>query len=112
MTDETRIKVTWTAPADNGGSAIQSYSLEMDDGQGGDFVVLVGLTKDYLLFFYTKSEGIQRATNYRFRYRARNAIGWSDYSDIVYILSAKRPEKPPRPTMVSTDSTSITLALS
>lgn len=111
VTNESKIKVMWTAPSDNGGAPIESYGVEIDDGAGGDFHVLVGDVKDYLTFEYTVSEGITRATNYRFRYRSRNHIGWSDYSDIVYILSAKRPEKPPRPAMVETDSTSITLAL-
>ena len=32
VTNEERIKVTWTEPSDNGGSDIQSYGLEIDDG--------------------------------------------------------------------------------
>lgn len=109
VTNGSRIKVTWNELADNGGSDIQSYSVEIDDGQGGDFKSVIGEYSNYLRLEYTIIEGISRAINYRLRYRARNQIGWGPYSDIIYILSATRPEKPPRPAMISTDSTSITL---
>ena len=110
MTDTDTIKVTWGELADNGGDEVISYSLEIDDGMGGDFNPVVGYSTDYLLFFYTH-EGVTRGTNYRLRYRAKNRIGWSEYSDIVYVLAATKPQKPPAPTLQSTDSTSITLNL-
>lgn len=111
VTNGERIKVSWLEPTEDGGATILSYSLEIDDGKGGDFTSLVGTDFIYLRLEYTVEEGIIRATNYRMRHRYRNQIGWSEYSDLVYILSATRPEKPPRPTMISTDSTSITLEL-
>ena len=111
VTDTETIKVTWAEPTGNGGDEITSYSLEIDDGTGGDFTPLVGHEEDYLLFKYTLREGVQRAVNYRMRYRARNRIGWGEYSDIVYVLAATVPTKPPRPTLVGSDSTSITLNL-
>lgn len=48
-----RIKVTWNEVADNGGSTILSYSIEMDNGEGGDFVILAGYDTDYLQLYYT-----------------------------------------------------------
>ena len=111
VTDTETIKVTWAEPTDNGGDEITSYSLEIDDGTGGDFTRLVGYEEDYLLFKYTLREGVQRAVHYRMRYRARNRIGWGEYSDIVYVLAATVPAKPPRPTLAGSDSTSITLNL-
>ena len=111
VTDTETIKVTWAEPSDNGGDEITSYSLEIDDGTGGDFTPLVGYEEDYLLFKYTHREGVQRAVNYRMRYRAKNRIGWGEYSNILYVLAATVPVKPPRPTLASSDSTSITLNL-
>ena len=111
VTNQNKIKVFWTTPSDTGGSEIQSYSLEIDDGAGGDFTAVVGEKKNYLRLDYTIEEGIERATNYRLRYRAKNQIGWGEYSEIIYILSATTPMKPPRPTMIFTSSTSITLSL-
>lgn len=49
----TSIKVTYTAPASNGGTDITSYELQMDDGLGGDFVSLVGLNTNNLKLFHT-----------------------------------------------------------
>ena len=69
-TSANQIKVTWTEPSDDGGSAIISYSLEMDDGIGGDFNPLIGFESAYLLLYYTVTENIVQATNYRLRYRA------------------------------------------
>jgi len=42
------IKVSWSAIVNDGFSEITSYSLEMDDGQGGDFTPVVGYLSDYL----------------------------------------------------------------
>lgn len=91
VTNTSRIKATWGEIVDNGGDDIISYSLEIDDGLGGDFVALIGYEEAYLRLEYTIEQNIGRAVNYRLRYRATNRIGWSPYSDIVFILAANRP---------------------
>jgi hypothetical protein len=35
-----------------------------------------------------KITGVERGINYRFRYRAKNEIGFGEYSDVAYILTA------------------------
>jgi hypothetical protein len=55
------------------------------------------------------SYNIIKSKSYRFRYRAKNINGWSDYSDIIYITAAVKPAKPPAPTLISADNTEITL---
>jgi hypothetical protein len=111
-----RIKVTYGAVTADGGSEVQSYSLEMDDGDGGDFKRLTGAegteAEDYLLLSFTQTEGIREGVNYRFRYRARNAIGWGDYSPISYVRAAAKPSKPPAPQLGAASSTGIVLKLS
>ena len=44
------IKVNWDAVDYNGSSPILSYSLEIDDGTGGDFNAVIGLDSGYLLY--------------------------------------------------------------
>ena len=107
QTGPSTVSVTWTPVADTGGSDIVTYSLEIDDGIGGDFISL--FDTNYLKLEYTYNVGIIKGRNYRVRYRARNSIGWSEYSDIRYVLAAKVPLAPPQPMMISTDATSINL---
>lgn len=42
----------------------------------------------------TKSLGIYPGLYYRVRYRAKNSIGWGEFSEPTYILSARRPDTP------------------
>lgn len=37
----------------NGGAEVLSYSLEIDDGTGGDFNPAVGVENEYLLLDFT-----------------------------------------------------------
>ena len=48
---------------------------------------------------------------YRVRYRARNAVGWSDFSPYGYLRAADVPSPPPQPSIVSTSATEITFTL-
>jgi len=92
--------VTWAATEgdDTGGSEILSYQLEMDDGDGGDFLKLTGgQESQYLKLSYTVTAGIKEGVTFRFRFRARNAVGWSEYSPITYIEAASTPGRPPPP---------------
>ena len=75
-----------------------SYELSMDDGAGGDFLALTAKNgSEYLKLTYTAFEGIVEGVTYRFRYRSRNAVGWSDFSPVGYIKAAAKPDKPPAP---------------
>lgn len=103
------IKVTWSAVTQDGSSEIISYSLEIDDGTGGDFVSVVGAESQYLLTYYTIVSNIEKATLYRLRYRALNKIGWSAYSPIAYIRAATVPQAPQQPMLLSSTSSSITV---
>ena len=84
----------------------------MDDGKGGDFISLFGTTDDYLRLWYTVTSNVTKGTLYRFRYRARNNIGWSQFSESGFILAAQVPQKPPAPKYVSSSDTNILLSFS
>jgi len=103
VTSSTKIAVTYgvTSPPSNGGSPILSYALEIDDGRGGSFQKLVGFSSNSLLTAFTVSSGIEKGLEYRLRYRVKNAIGWSNYSPISFILAANIPNAPTKPTFSS-----------
>jgi hypothetical protein len=54
----------------------------MDDGKGGEFISLLGneTSRDSLATEFTIAYGLEEGVLYRFRYRARNVNGWSEYS--------------------------------
>lgn len=110
VTSKSKVKVDISVVAGDGGSPITSYSLEMDDGEGGDFNVLYGESSNSLSTTYTTSD-ITKGLTYRFRYRVRNAVGWSGYSPTGYIQAASKPEAPPAPTFVSATDSAIDMSL-
>ena len=59
----------------------------------------------------TVQQGIQRGVTYRFRYRALNKYGWSEYSDTSYILAAQVPSKPKIPVFKEATVTTIKIDL-
>lgn len=48
---------------------------------------------------------------YRFRYRSRNAVGWSDYSPEAHIKAAGKPDAPPAPKLLAAAAGGVTLTL-
>ena len=113
VTSSSKIRVTYgiTSPPDNGGSPILSYALEIDNGKGGTFKKVVGFASNSLLTAYTITSNIQKGLEYRLRYRVKNAIGWSDYSDSSFILAANVPDAPPKPTFSSFDTLTLKLEI-
>jgi len=96
ITSDTTIRVTYATPTPpvNGGSDLLSYALQMDDGLGGDFVTLVGFSPHSMVTHYTVSAGIVKGRVHRFRYRAKNSVGWGPYSAEASILAATVPSAP------------------
>lgn len=88
------------------GSLIQAYELQVDNGlQGNLETVYIGLNR-------TTTIPSTLGLNYRLRYRVQNSLGWSDFSDITYLLAASIPGKPTnKPELVSVNATQITISL-
>ena len=72
---------------------------------------MVGHLTNYLLLHFTIASNITQGTLYRLRYRSLNAIGWSEYSPIAYVLAANVPVAPLQPMFVSSTQTTVTLSL-
>ena len=118
-TSTSLVDVQWdflTAADADGGSAILSYSLEADDGQGGEFVAAVGGSPEteagrYTLNSHSLTTAIISGLAYRVRYRAYNAHGWGPYSPIGEIRAATPPAAPLAPTL-SEEATSMKISWS
>lgn len=105
------IKISAAPITADGGSTITSYSIEVDDGQGGEYTALFGTSSDSLSVIYTLRDVIEGLT-YRIRYRSKNIIGWSGYSPIQYAIVMDVPEPPASIAVVSVSDTSIVLSFS
>lgn len=81
----------------------------MDDGMSGDFSSRVGFSINSLLTTFTTTSGIIKGREHRFRYRARNMIGWGAFSEESSVLAATIPQPPEKPVFSSYVSLSQTL---
>lgn len=105
------IGVNYLEP-DNQGSSILTYDVQIDDGIGGPFSTFAGGQTTYLSLSAVDTTGITKGETYRVRYRAKNINGWSDYSNIAYVLAASPPDAPPvGPVYITSTDTSITLQI-
>ena len=72
-------KVRWDPPADNGGSPITSYILELDDGANGWRTVGQGLDLERVC------DGLVPGTLYKVRVACASAGGHSPHSEVCHI---------------------------
>jgi len=100
-TNTTHLTVNMAQVAGNGGSAIISYHLQRTESDGSGFFDVEGGDSNYTLATTHTIGGLHRGMTYRFRYRARNSVGWSDWSPIAYLFPASVPTAPPTPVYVS-----------
>ena len=79
MTSE-EVSFTWSVPEDNG-SPILDYSVEMYNETTKNFAEIASNLNQTS---YSKS-GLTENTTYQFRLRARNEIGFGNYSSKILI---------------------------
>ncbi len=110
-TTASSITVTYSAGAlDNGGSPILSHHLQYAEAFVGDWIDANGLENESLLSKFTVS-GLIRGRQYSFRFRVKNSIGWSEFSDVTTGLVAVTPGKLAAPELIRVDDTEIELKL-
>jgi len=77
----------------DGGSQVTSLHLQWDEGTvGRSWQTLIGEYPYALNQVFTKRGLVQTGHTYQFRYRARNLLGWGEWSDSAYMLAASLPE--------------------
>lgn len=106
-TTATVLDIVISSVSGSNGSPIISYGIQIDDGLGGDFTELTGITIYNLNLEVSASTGIKVGRLYRVRYNALNKVGWGGYSPIGYILAAQIPDKPLAPTITINGINSI-----
>ncbi|TLY01990.1 MAG: fibronectin type III domain-containing protein, partial [Thaumarchaeota archaeon] len=73
-----QVSLTWTAPADNGGSAITGYKIERSTDGGTTWTTLVANTGNTAATY--SDTGLTRATAYSYRVSAINSAGTGSLS--------------------------------
>jgi hypothetical protein len=108
-TNKTQVAITWSPGASNGGTVVIDYSVYWDQGTNNYVLAASGVTTTS----YTKTTGITAGTTYKFKVKARNAIGLSADSAEFSIVAATVPSAPNAPaTSVSSDTLYMTVTWS
>ena len=84
------LAATWTAPADNGGSALTGYSLQYRAGSDGDWVTTTLSTTNTNATVFNLDGG----QPYDFQVAAINDVGTGDYSEIATATAQTAPDPP------------------
>ena len=79
----------------------------MDDGRLGEFYT-VQVSSSLTQYIAT---GADKGYTYRFRYRVSNINGYSQFSEVSYIMPFSVPDAPARPVFVSATEEQVTLTL-
>ena len=104
-TSASQIEIDITEVTITNGASILSYQVQIDDGLGGSFIDVSGLSPYDLTTSRIMTSGIIVGRLYRTRYRAINIKGFSGYSPIGYIEASQVPSQPSSPivTLVGTN---------
>jgi fibronectin type III domain protein len=88
-TSSSQINLSWTAPSDNGGSAITGYKIERSTDGGSTWSTIVASTGSTLTSY--SDTGLQSSTTYTYRVSAINAIGTSSPSNVSSATTSPPP---------------------
>ena len=86
-----QVSLTWTAPANNGGSAITDYVIEYSSNSGSTWVTFSDNTSTSTSASVT---GLTNGTSYVFKVAAKNSAGTGNYSGSPSVTPATIPDAP------------------
>lgn len=98
--------MSWSAPTEDGGSALISYTLGIIDETSATAETYVTLSSSAYDYTFT---GLTPGYQYSIRIKATNLIGDSDYTDTITVYAGIEPTRPGLFTFTSTTRNSITL---
>ena len=93
-----------------GYSNIIAYEVQVDDGTGKELVSLNLTLVNHIYIIENSIFALSKTI--RSRYRAINSIGPGEWSDISYLLLARKPIKPLPPIFITASETTISVKLS
>jgi len=109
------IKITMTESQDYGGAQVTKYELWRDAGSSGSvFAILPTYVTTSLAMAHTltfANDAIVTGKIYSFKFRALNAKGYSDFSEILSVASTAPPSKANPPTVDYTKSSRTSLLI-
>ena len=114
--DESIVLLLARSP-DDGGAFITDYEIEVDGSLvDANFVKLESYDFSVHGFSYTVlasdlSNPLVAGNYYRFRYRAKNSLGYSEYSDTLRVGLGPLPQKPSVPTRSTDGNTSTSIGV-
>lgn len=65
------------------------------------FFDVIGSNDNLTMSTHYVIKGLTKGVTYKFRYRAKNAIGWGGFSAVTYYTPSTTPSPPPVPTFDS-----------
>jgi len=99
-----QINLSWSAPADNGGSAITGYQIERSTDSGSTWSVLVPSTGSVSTTY--SDTGLAASTSYTYRVSAINGIGTSSPSNTSSATTGTVATAPQPPTGLAANTVS------
>jgi large repetitive protein len=100
------VRLAWSAPASNGGSAITDYTIESSSDAGTTWATITRSASTATAFVVT---GLTTGTSYVFRVSAKNVVGSSTPSSPT--TAVKPVGKPPAPTSLAVTAGNANAAL-
>lgn len=96
LTSQLLVKIDELATEEMQGLPIESYCLEIDRELTENFEVVLGCESqvNQMNLDFTIKSSLVKGNVYAFRYKAKNAYGWSGYSPTAKLLVATEPAKP------------------
>ena len=95
------LKLSWSAPGDNGGASITNYLVRRwNNSEGGSADTNTGTTRSLTV------TGLTRGQIYTFAVYAKNSVGYSSPSGTVTVVMQNVPTAPSSPYIGHTTSTS------
>jgi hypothetical protein len=105
---DSSITISFQRSPNDGGLPIIDYLLEVDEGDvSSDFNPVVGYSfsdDGYSTAVDATLNSMTAGLMYRFRVRAQNALGFSDFSQVLMVGLGPLPSNPSAPTKASDDA--------
>ena len=91
VTDASKIGLTWSAGASNGGTPVIDYRISWDQGTNSYIILVSGITTTT----FTTIVPLTPNASYKFKVESRNAFGFSTtFSNEATIRAASLPDAP------------------